>query len=140
MKATTFIADLFTIGASGIAIYLFITKRNAISAVFSLLINYTYQLTLSELKEKLELLNEYNANDDTEIEKVISLFHEISGQIKGNDKLKDRFVDITKKIEDLVSNKKRLNDARKRGLIAELRERIRHLNVNSINSYVEGGE
>eukprot|EP01133_Synstelium_polycarpum_P004197 gene4198-4891_t len=51
-------ADIFTIGASAIAIYLFVFKRDAIASVFSLLLNYSYQLSLTELKEKLDRINE----------------------------------------------------------------------------------
>jgi hypothetical protein len=61
-------SNVFTILASGIAIYIFFSKRKSISSIFDLLVNYTFQLTLSELKEKIERLNEYNAKDPEQSE------------------------------------------------------------------------
>ncbi|TOL82595.1 hypothetical protein CGH89_23235, partial [Vibrio parahaemolyticus] len=69
MKWISLASNLVTIGASSIAIYLFFTKKESFTAVFSLLLNYTYQMSLSEVKEKLEKLNEYNAKDTDEHEK-----------------------------------------------------------------------
>jgi len=89
--AISFISDIFSVAASGIAIFLFLFKRKEISSAFGILLNYTYQLSLSELKEKLERLNEYNAKDPEELETVVNIFHEIMGQIRGNDKLKSHF-------------------------------------------------
>lgn len=53
IKWVALFSNIFTVCASGIAIYLFLFKRKAISSVFDLLINYTYQLSLSEVKEKI---------------------------------------------------------------------------------------
>lgn len=123
------LADLATIAASSIAIYLFFAKGKTISSALSLLMNYSYQLTLSELKEKLERLNDYNAGDSEECNKIVNILHEIIGQIKGNDKLYERFSDITTKIESLASDKRKLTEPRKRSLVSELRERLRNINV-----------
>lgn len=133
------LADLATLIASSIAIYLFFAKRRVVSSAISLLVNYSYQLTLSELKEKLERLNEYDAKDSDQYEKIINILHEIVGQIKGNDKLNGRFLDIVKQIE-LISEKKRLTEPRKRNIVSELRERIRHLNVNSAGGVMGVGD
>jgi hypothetical protein len=123
------LADLATIAASSIAIYLFFVKGKTISTALSLLMNYSYQLTLSELKEKLERLNDYNASDSEDCNKIVNILHEIIGQIKGNEKLYERFSDITHKIELLASDKRKLTEPRKRSLVSELRERLRNINV-----------
>jgi len=136
MKWLSLISNIFTVFASGIAIYLFLFKRKTISSVFDLLINYTYQLSLSEVKEKIERLNEYNAKDPQQSEKIINIFNEIIGQIRGNEKLKHHFSELLVHIEALVSDKRKLTEPRKRAAVSELRERLRHLNVQNIDNLV----
>jgi len=140
MKYVSLISNLFTIFASGIAIYIFICKKEEISSVFNLLINYTHQLSLSEVKEKIERLNEYNAKDTEECEKIVNIFNEIIGQIRGNEKLKKHFKNLLITMETMVSDKRRLTEARKRALVSELRERLRHLNVKSIDTLIGDNE
>jgi hypothetical protein len=130
------ISNLFTIVASSIAIYLFIVKRKSIATIFNLLVNYTYQLSLSEIKEKLEKLNDYNANNLEENEKIINILNEISGQIKGNVKLSSHFSDNIIEIDTYALGKKKLTEPKKRAIVSELRERLRHLNVRNIDSLV----
>ena len=77
----------FTIVAAGIGIYLFLFKRKTVSKVFRLLLNYSYQITLSELTSKLERLNDLNANDQSHREEIINIFNDIVGQLRGNRKL-----------------------------------------------------
>ena len=129
-------SNIFTVVASGIAIYIFITKRESISSVFDLLINYTYQLSLSEIKEKLEKLNEYNAKDPEDNEKIINILNEIVGQIKGNEKLRAHFSELLKDIDGFALGRKKLTEAKKRAVVSELRERLRHLNVRNIDKLV----
>lgn len=137
--AASLLSDLFTIGASGIAIYIFIMKRDAVSSVFSMLLNYSYQISLSELKEKIERLNEYSAKDTKQIETIINIFHEIIGQIRGNDKLQSHFSDTLARIEKYVSAPKYITEPEKRSLISEIRERLRHINVENFDS-INGGK
>lgn len=136
MKWVTLISNIFTIGASGIAIYLFIAKKETINSLFDTLINYTYQLSISEVKEKIERLNEYNAKNAEDFEKIINILNEIIGQIKGNEKLKHHFSDLLSRIERLVANRRSLTEPKKRAVVSELRERLRHLNVKSIDNLV----
>lgn len=104
--------------------------------MFKILLNYSYQLTFSELKEKLEKLNDYNASDEKENEIIVNIFNEIIGQIKGNHKLKDHFSELLSRIEKAVSNKRKITEPEKRSLVSELRERLRHLNVKNIDDLV----
>lgn len=136
IKMISVVSNIFTIAASGIAIYIFFTKRKAISSMFNLLMNYSYQLTLSELKEKLERLNDNNAKDPDQCEHIVNIFNEIMGQIRGNDKLKVHFEDQVLTMEVLVSNKNKLTEPRKRAIVSELRERLRHLNIKNIDDLV----
>lgn len=129
-------SNIFSIIASGIAIYLFFWKRNVIRSVFDMLVNYTYQLSLSEIKEKLERLNDYNAKDTQGCEIIVNILNEIIGQIRGNITLKTHLNEIMIRMEDLVSDKRKLTEPRKRMLVSELRERIRTLNVQNIDNLV----
>lgn len=140
IKIVSILSNVMTILASGLAIFLYFSKRKQISSVFRLLLNYSYQLSLSELKEKLERLNEYRVDDQDQCEKIINIFNEIIGQIKGNDKLADSFSEILERIEDTISNKRKLTEPRKRALISELRERIRHIGVKNIDDLIGDGK
>lgn len=126
-----FIANLFTIVASGIAIYLFLFKRDKISKAFQLLLNYSNQLTLSELKAKLESLNSYNVNDPEHLEEVLNILHEIEGQINGNISLSTELKPIMGKIFEYTSGRTVLSEAKKRSVVFELRECIRTVDVSS---------
>lgn len=130
------LADVGAIFASGIAIYIFFVKGKSISNALSLLSNYSYQLTLSELKEKLERLNDYNAKNEDHVEIILNIFHEIVGQIKGNVKIRAHFKDFLIDLEGTLSSRRQLLEPKKRALVSELRERLRHLNVESIDKYV----
>lgn len=136
LKYLSLITNVFTIGASGIVIYLFVAKRKSISSVFQLLMNYGYQLSLSEIKEKLEKLNDYNAKDPEQSEHIVNILNEIIGQIRGNDKLSKYFSELLSTLETLVSDKRKLTEPRKRAIVSELRERLRHLNISNIDDFV----
>lgn len=132
------IADALTIVASAIAIYIFCTKRRELSTALRLVIDYAHQLSLSEVKEKLERLNDYNANNPEGAEAVTNIIHEIIGQIRGNAKLRGQFAELLLDLEKLVSSKSKLTEPRKRRVVAELRERLRHVNVENLDG--NGGE
>lgn len=130
------IANAFTIVASVLAVYLFATNRGKISATFQLLLNYSFQTTLAELKEKLERLNEYNANEPSEQSEIRNILHEIAGQIKGNPRLLAAAPLLAAKVETLAQNKK-LSEPSKRSIVSEVREQLKNIQVNSIESIGE---
>lgn len=127
------IANLFTVVASGIAIYVFIAKRKELTAVFSIFLNWTFQLTIGELKSKLERLNEYNASEPSEISEIQNILHEIAGQIRGNPRLMTAAPAIAEKVEKLATGK-RLSEPHKRAIVSELREVLRNIEVNSLTT------
>lgn len=139
IKWIAVIANILAIGASGIVIYLFFAKKESFNSLFETLVNYSYQLSLSEVKEKIERLNEYNAKDPEQLDKIVNIFNEIIGQIRGNEKLKIHFSEMLTSLEELVSDRRRLTEPRKRAAVSELRERLRHLNVKSIDKLVGVG-
>jgi hypothetical protein len=70
LNALEGLANLFSIAASALALYLFFVKRSEIAAAFRLLLSFSFQTSLAELKEKLERLNEYNANEPTHVPEI----------------------------------------------------------------------
>ncbi|PCJ53570.1 MAG: hypothetical protein COA79_22675 [Planctomycetota bacterium] len=132
IKLVQVVSGLLTVGSSGIVIYLFIFQKNKIKSVFDLLLNYSFHLTLSELKEKLERLNELRVSDKDGQDAIVNVLSEIAGQIKGNEKLCANFQEILTTIESLI-DKRRLTEARKRSLVSELREKLRTLNIDNID-------
>ena len=129
LKTLTGFADIFTIIASGIAIYIFIAKRKVISSALRVLINFSSQITLVEMKTKLERLNDFNANDATQIEDVINILNDILGQIRGSKFLSKQFDEVIPKIVSIAEDRRRLNEPKKRALVSELRERLRNIDV-----------
>lgn len=128
------LADVFTIVASGIAIWIFITKRRAITSVFRLLLKYGYQITLSELRSKLDRIADLRVADDTQKEQIINIMSEVLGQIRGNPRLRSWFAEEMKSVELFISDKQLLSEPAKRTIVAQLRERLRQLELESIDS------
>jgi hypothetical protein len=122
-----FVADLSTIGASAIAIYLFLFKRDEISSAFRTLLGFAAQLTLTELYQKLERLNDLTAADPEQLREIVNLLNDILGQIRGNSLLSDQCRDLASKIEKLANI--RLTEPKKRALVSEIRERLRSIEV-----------
>lgn len=139
LNITQFIANVLTAVASGIAIYIFIVKRKTISNIFKILLNYSSQITLSELKSKLDRLHDLDAAMPDNADKVLNLLNEIVGQIRGNQKLKRQFADILEKFETFTDDpKNKLTEPKKRSLVCELKEKIRHIDLENIDELVGG--
>lgn len=127
------ISEIFTIVASGIAIYLFIFKRKSIATAIKLLLNYSSQITLSELRIKIDRLNDFKSAEPSEKIEIIYLLNEIIGQISGNKILKNEYSDILKKLIQYTKQPEKLDEPRKRSITAELRERLRNLDIKDID-------
>jgi len=125
------VSNILTIIASGLAIYIYLKNRDKLSAAVNILLNYSFQTTLGELKEKLERLNEYNANEPSDISEIKNILHEISGQIRGNKVLSASLSKLADKIEALASNKK-ISEPARRSIVSELREQLKNIQVNNI--------
>lgn len=131
-----FVSNLLTILASGIGIYLFVFNKDKIKNALNVLLNYSNQLTLNELKYKIERLNDYNAGDINQKNEVINILNEIEGQIIGNDALKIKLANQLGKISVFINNNRLLSEAKKRSLVSELRESLRNLDVSNFNNIV----
>ncbi|MBU9205213.1 hypothetical protein KGP65_09685 [Burkholderia multivorans] len=128
-----FVANGFTIAASGIALYVFFANRKKISAAVDLLLKHSFQTTLGELNEKIERLNEYNANEPSDVTEIKNILHEISGQIRGNNRLSSAIPNLAQKI-DRMANGRKLSEPSKRSLVSELRETLKNIQTSNIGS------
>lgn len=138
IKVIDLISNAFTIVVSGIAIYLFLFKRNTISSILKILLNYSYQVTLSELRGKLDRLNDLNFNEPTHAEEIANIFNEIVGQIRGNKRLRKECSEILKKLSVYAESPKKLTEPRKRSVVSELRENLKHIYVESFDELIGG--
>lgn len=117
------IADsVFTIAASGLAIYIYARKRREISAALRLLLNFSTAMSMTDLRLKLERLNDLNADDDGDRKEVVGVINELCGQIRGNKAMKKRLAPLARKLQPYAEETKSVTQARKRALVAEIRE------------------
>lgn len=135
-KIVGFISSIFSTTAAGIAIYLFLFKRKSISSIFHLLLNYSFQISMTELKTKLEKLNELSANDEEQKEEVVNIFNEIVGQIRGNSVMKKNCDGIFTKISQYADNPRGLTEPIKRSIVSELRENIRNIDIQNYSDII----
>lgn len=135
MELTALIANVMTIFASGIAIYIFLFKRKLISGVFTVLVSYATQLTLSELKGKLDRLNDFRA--ETDQDEVVNVLHDICGQLKGNPRLAPHFEELIKRIHKATTAKNKISEPTKRSIVSEIREKIRHVDILTLEQISE---
>ncbi|WP_373493187.1 hypothetical protein [Aquiflexum sp.] len=131
----SFFSNVMTIIASGLVIFLFFKNKSKIKSAFNFLLSYSFHLTLSELKNKIERLNDYNVNSDEGKRAIIEILHEIQGQIQGNEKLRmlmdKQFIKI-KEFNDFPFN---LSEPKKRSLVSELRESLRNLELDRFKDF-----
>ncbi len=133
----SFLASLFTISASGLAIYIYVVNKDKISTAFNLLLNYSKQLTLSELKFKIERLNDFTTNETEQKKEVINILSEIEGQIIGNKKIKSELEPQSEKIKSFLENSRTLTEPKKRSLVSELRESVRNIDISNYQNIIK---
>lgn len=120
---------IVSITASGIAVYLFFFKSDAIKAILRLLTSYASQLTLGELRSKIDRLNDLTYNEPSHQEEILNLLSDIVGQIKGHPKLCMHCQEAVEKISKLSENPRKITEPVKRSAIAQLRELLRHYDI-----------
>ena len=130
------LANILTIAASSIAICVFILKRKELSSALALLLNWSYQTTLSDITGKLDRLNEYNATEPTDLPEIKNILHEIAGQMRGNPHLLLAAPVLPDRIESLAGGRK-LTEPNKRTMVAEVREVIRNLQLRNIKQDID---
>jgi hypothetical protein len=130
------LANLLTIVASGIAIYIFIKSKDKIASALNAIINYSTQLTLSELKYKVERLNDYITLDREQLAEGINILNEIEGQINGSKILESALSEQLTKISNFTNKPSTLTEPKKRSLVAELREKIRNIDLSNYRKII----
>ncbi len=128
-QAINVVADVFTIGASGIAIYLFMFQGKRIATIFRVLTSYAWQGTLSDLKNYIDRLGDLNVGNPEDVDEAISLLSEIGGQIRGNRRLRSLWRDLLPQLNRHIDEAGFLTEPRRRSLVALLRERFRSLSI-----------
>lgn len=136
--AVDVLAAIFTIAASGIAVWVFLFKRDDIRAFLKVVKNFVHQNSLAELRMKLEKLNDLNASDPQGRDEVIGIFHDICGQIDGSPMLRDKLGNLSARIRRATTGRRLITDPQKRSLVSELRESLRHLDVADYADAMKG--
>ena len=129
-------ANLMTVFASGLAVYIYFANKDKINSAINFILNYSNQITLNDLKFKIERLNDFNSHDSAQKAEIINILNEIEGQILGNPSIKQKLEVQLEKLENFTSNPKQLSEAKKRSLVSELKESIRNLDVSNYNNII----
>ena len=124
-----FLANLFTIAASGLAIWLFIVNRKQLATAVNVLVNYSFRQSLTDLTYKIDRLNDYKMHDSDGKDEVLNWLHEIEGQIRGNPVLQKLLPEQLTKIASFIRKPDLLTEPRKRSLVSELREAVRGIDL-----------
>jgi Rad3-related DNA helicase len=136
--AVSFIANTLTTATAFIALWVFFRKGKEISTAFTLLVNWSFQTTLTDLRGKLDRLNEYNANEAADHSEIRNILQELAGQVRGNRRLKNSAPDLASRLEAFAT-RPRLAEPAKRAMVAEMREILRNIQVNSMETNVSSG-
>ena len=135
VDAVSFIANLLSAATGCIALWVFFRKGKEISTAFRLLVNWSFQTTLTDLRGKLDRLNEYNANETTDHPEIRNILQELAGQVRGNTRLRTSAPDLASRLETFAT-RSRLAEPAKRAMVAEMREILRNIQVNSMENNV----
>lgn len=120
--------------AAIIVIYLFLFKRKAISSIYTLLLNYIFQTSQNELLGKIKEVTGINADDDPQ--KVSEILFDIKGQMQGNPILAIKCKSILNKLSKFEKHPERITNVNIIGLMAELKEKIKYINIQSYNEFM----
>lgn len=131
LDVVSLIANLLTTATACIALWVYFRKGKEISTAFSLLLNWSFQSTLTDLKGKLDRLNEYNANEIADHPEIRNILQELAGQVRGNRRLRTSSPDLCIRLEKFAE-RKTLAEPSKRAMVAEMREILRNIQVNSM--------
>jgi hypothetical protein len=132
-----FIANLATSLAFVSATYLFFTKKKQISALYNVLIGLRNQESYRDLTRKLDHLDRLSADIKEQKGEVQNLLADVLGQLRINPALCAATADLQSRLNLIISGKSKLNEMAKRQLCSELREGLRGLSYESVQSLTE---
>lgn len=131
----SFIANIVQISVGVIALYVAWTQRDKISAAFSVLLSYSLQTSLTDLRHWIEKLNEHTVDGTDESKRVRMSLANIFGKIKGNPILYNHFGEKMLKrlklmMQDLDEGKP-VTETSKISLCSEIKESLTTLEIEN---------
>lgn len=132
-----FISNFLTIAASLVALTVYFSNRDKITSAINVLLSYSNQVALSDLRQKIERMNDYNVGDPAGKTEILNLLHEIDGHINGNLQLKEKLFDQKNKLNMFTSNPRLLNEQLKRSLVSELKESLRSIDLSNYSEVLK---
>lgn len=130
------ISNSLTIFTAIIAIFVYYKNKDKISSAINFVLNYSKKLTLTELKYKVERLNDFTTNDTEQKKEIINILSEIEGQVIANAYIKENLKIQLEKINGFIDNSKTLTEPKKRSLVSELRERINNIDISNYQELI----
>jgi hypothetical protein len=87
-----------------------------------------------ELEAKLDRISDMDADVAENRRRVLVIASEISGQVRGNDRLKAADVHLLTLVEKFVGMRGRLNNTHKSDFVGEFRERLRNVDISNFSA------
>ncbi len=138
IEITSFLANIIQILFGGTALFFAWTQRDKISAAFSILLGYSLQASLSDLRHWIEKLQESSVEENDPSKKFRTALAYISGKIKGNTILYEHFGDkVLKRLNVMMldlDDEKVVTQTIKMSLCSEIKERLTTLEVKNYKS------
>lgn len=128
VQATGFFADLLTILASLVAIYVFWMNRSEIGQVLKQIAGWRVHASTHEVLHKINKLSELDSETNLSDSKI--LLSQIIGQLNGVPEFSSELDDLVKEFRKLAKAKT-VPNAKKQELLSELTERLRNIQLNT---------
>jgi len=130
------ISNSLTIITAAIAIIVYFRNKDKISTAINFVLNYSKKLTLTDLRYKVEKLNDFTTNEAEQKKEIINILSDIEGQIIGNVFIKESLQTQLDKINSFIENSRSLTEPKKRSLVSELRESINNIDISNYQELV----
>lgn len=127
VKATGFFADLLTILASLVAIYVFWMNRSEIGQVLKQIAGWRVHASTHEVQHKINKLSELDSEKNLSESKI--LLSQLIGQLNGVPEFSPELNDLLMELRKLARGKT-VPNAKKQELLSELTERLRNIQLN----------
>jgi hypothetical protein len=135
IQAISTFSDIVEICVGLTALWVAWTQRDKISTAFSILLGYSLQTSLGDLRHWLERLQEHNIDGTDESSRVRRDLAYIRGKIKGNKVLYTHFGDkILKRVNEMIGDldqRRPVSETSKISLCSEIKERLATLEVEN---------
>lgn len=126
VQITGFFANVLTILASCLAIYIFWTNRGQISQVLKDIASWRVHASVQEVTHKIVKLKEVNIEKSPDEARI--LLSELIGQLNGVPEFRPELDGLIKKLRRLSTDKIPVN-TKKQELLSELTERMKNIQL-----------